>query len=69
MSCLANDESLDRGAVLAPPEEDKSEIKSGDPKQKHQGKQPYEYERKNVCENDENQFYADTSEVDLDEVN
>ena len=29
---------------------------------------PYEYERKNLCENDENQFYAVTSEVDLDEV-
>lgn len=69
MSCLANDESLDRGAVLAPPGEDKSQIKSGDPNQKHKGKQPYEYERKNVCENDENQFYAVTSEVHLDEVN
>lgn len=46
MSCLANDESLDRGAVPAPPEEDKSQIKSGDPNQKHKGKQPYEYERK-----------------------
>ena len=69
MSCLANDESLDRGAVLSPPEEDKSQTKSGDPKQKHKGKQPYEYERKNVCANDENQFYAVTSEVDLDEVN
>jgi len=69
LSCLANDESLDRGGVLAPQEEDKSQSKSGDPNQKHKGKQPYEYERKNVCENDENQFYAVTSEVDLDEVN
>ena len=41
MSCLANDESLNRGAVLAPLEEDKSQIKSVDPKQKHKGKQPY----------------------------
>lgn len=68
MPCVANDESLNRGTVLARLEEDKSQIKSGDPKQKHKGKQPYKYERKNLCENDENQFYAVTSEVDLDEV-
>lgn len=66
LSCLANDESLN--ALLARPEEDKCQIKSGDPKPKHKGKQPYEYERKNLCENDENQFYAVRCEVDLDEV-
>ena len=56
LSCLANDKSLNTGAVLARPEKDKSQIKSGDPKPKHKGKQPYEYERKNLCENDDNQF-------------